>query len=121
MPRKELPVSPTCRRIAGVVAGLVLACASPATASFKGTPGKVADINADLKLEIWDPVDRTAQVITVTVEPQSDGSQWGTNGRPVWSPDGTRVAFTKTVPDSGSYETNGQPVDKHTAIFIYDI
>ena len=107
-----------------VLAVLLLVAAVPASASFRGTPGKVAVTSANSELQIWDPVDRTATTITSTVEPRSDGTLFGTNGRPVWSPDGLKVAFVKEVPDPGdfSFAESGDPrVDTHTAIFVYDL
>ena len=38
-------------------------------------------IGLDLKLQIWDPVDRAANSITSTVEPRTDGTRFGTNKR----------------------------------------
>jgi pimeloyl-ACP methyl ester carboxylesterase len=106
-----------------LVIATTIANPGPATASFRGTPGKVAYLatESDSSLLIWDPVDGSTTSVTKTVQPRTDGSLYGTNGRPVWSPDGTKIAFVSTVKDSGNFELNGQPVTDHTAIFVYDL
>jgi pimeloyl-ACP methyl ester carboxylesterase len=104
-----------------LVTALLIANPGRAAASFRGTPGKVASISIDLNLQIWDPVDGSFNTITKTVEPRTDGTLYGTNGRPVWSPDGTKVAFVKEVPDPGDFELHGTRIDTHTAIFTYDV
>ena len=102
---------------------LTIANPGPAGASFSGTPGKVASIlsEPDTRLQIWDPVDGSVTFVTETVMPRTDGSLYGSNGRPVWSPDGTKVAFVKTIADHGSFELDGHPVTDHTAIHVYDL
>jgi pimeloyl-ACP methyl ester carboxylesterase len=102
---------------------LTIANPGPAGASFSGTPGKVASIlsEPDTRLQIWDPVDGSTVFVTETVMPRTDGSLYGSNGRPVWSPDGTKVAFVKTIADHGDFELQGQPVTDHTAIHVYDL
>src|SRR5690348_8248121 len=103
-----------------LASALTIANSGPAGASFLGTPGKVASLRPepDTTLEIWDPVDGSVVPVMQTVIPRTDGSLYGSNGRPVWSPDGTKVAFVATVADHGDFELDGNPVTDHTAIHV---
>ena len=117
-----MPRAPFALALVLVIA-LTIANTGPASASFSGTPGKIAFLRpeSDSSLVIFDPVDGSEQAVTTTVKPRTDGSLYGSNGRPVWSPDGTRVAFVKEVPDGGSFELDGHLVTDHTAIFVFDL
>lgn len=117
--------------IAGLAACLLLLLpAAPALAAFEGSPGKIAYITGTDPqiLNVWDPADAaanpadekagvfTADAATYALPTQATISL-GAPSAPAWSPDGTRIAYAKSVDGTGNSPT---PV-KHTAIFVFDL
>ena len=115
--------------VAAALASLALAPA--AGAEYQGTPGKIAYLDnltgggpatSRYPLKIWDPKDGggvEGQVLvpeTWHVEEEHEVVN-GLPSAPVFSPDGTEIAFSALVPDPGIPEVPGF----HTAIFLMKI
>jgi pimeloyl-ACP methyl ester carboxylesterase len=100
------------RVLAALVALLVLIPAATASASFDGSTGKVAYVDADDGLYIDDPFDdQPAQGPLATVASNDLQSKAMTMpSPPAWSPDGTLLAYSAPVDDSYGM--------KHSAIFV---
>jgi pimeloyl-ACP methyl ester carboxylesterase len=118
---------PSPSSLLGTVAavGAVLACAPAAAhASWAGTPGKVAYLDQSSKeypLKVYTPgLDGQGTTETIRAETfhfTDDDLVPMTTGfpsAPVWSPDGTMLAFAAKVPDDSL-----APGATHTAIFTW--
>ena len=121
-PRRALPAL-----LAG--AALLLA-ATPAQASFEGTPGRVAYVSGEepYPLKLWDPAaaavdpqNPDAGVTTIEASTfrlgDEDSLSLGLTSAPSWSPDGTRFVYSKTIDGTG----NSPKTVFHTALFVYDL
>ena len=103
---------------------IALVTAVPAHATFEGTPGKIAFIDQKdgqdrPPLKVWDPAKDETRIIaaeTYALSTQSTLSL-GFNSTPVWSPDGTRLAFVKSIDGTG----NSPYAILHTALYVYDL
>jgi pimeloyl-ACP methyl ester carboxylesterase len=106
-----------------------LSLASTASAEYQGTPGKVAYIGTGPKypLKLWDPVEadwehpQAGQKTLVEETFHFPGQQevvLGERSTPVFSPDGTRIAFSALVQDKG---VKAPAVGWHTAIFVWNL
>jgi hypothetical protein len=106
----------------------------PAHAEYQGTPGRIAWVDgggagsSKFPLKIWDPGEASWEhpdegIRTLVGEtfrhPQSSYELIdGGPSPPVFSPDGTEIAYSALVPDPGF----PSPVSGfHTAIFVYDL
>lgn len=112
-----------------VAVALVAALLVPtASAEEPGTPGRIAyvDVLDGYALKMWEPSAAVAQprnpgagittlVSKTYIPPAPQIPSVGQPSAPVWSPDGTRIAYTASVPQGG-----GIP-GYHTAIFVYDL
>jgi len=100
------------RVLAALVALLVLIPAAAASASFDGSTGKVAYVDAEDGLYIDDPFDdQPAQGPLATVASNDLQSKaMAMPSPPAWSPDGTLLAYSAPVDDSFG--------TKHSAIFV---
>lgn len=110
-------------RSAVVGATAAMLVAGQADAAFRGTPGKVAYVGTTqtLALRVWDPyLARAGQTAETEVAPATTViGGLSIASRPQWSPDGTKLVFTKPVDDPGpSYEGS---TPEHTAIFTWDV
>lgn len=97
-----------------LLASIALGAAAPsAQAAWPGSPGKVAWIHEGL-LKVDDPYD-DAGPITITTVPKAENplNAQAPTSAVAWSPDGTKVAFTKAV-DDGIFPD-------HTAVFVADL
>ncbi|HWH95179.1 MAG TPA: hypothetical protein VNT03_15065, partial [Baekduia sp.] len=110
---------------AAAALGAALAIVPAAHASWTGTPGRVAYLDQGSKeypLMVFDPapdapapnprpiVNETFHFTDGDLTPMTGGFP----SAPVWSPDGTRLAFAKKVPDDSL-----APGATHTAIFTW--
>jgi pimeloyl-ACP methyl ester carboxylesterase len=114
------------RLLLGLLAGLAaLLATAPAHAAFPGTPGRVAyldNTSPEMPLMVWTPAMGQGSADPVGI----DTFHWqetdkvpmtiGFPSAPVWSPDGTRLAFAAKVPDPG---IGGGAT--HTAIFTWTL
>jgi hypothetical protein len=119
------------RRVWALPVLATLLAAAPASASFQGTPGKVAYVTgpADTApLKLWDPAeaaktpdDPNAGVTTLVPQTfqlsTTSTISLGYPAAPSWSHDGTRLAYVKSIDGTGNSPTS----IVHTAIFVYDV
>ena len=115
-----------------IAAALVqLALPAGASADFQGTPGKIAyvdgldgggPVSSEYPLKIWDPADLTGHAEETLVGdtfhiPQSNEVVHGQMSAPSFSPDGTKIAFSRLVEDPGIPNVPGW----HSAIFVINV
>jgi pimeloyl-ACP methyl ester carboxylesterase len=111
-----------------VLAAVTLVCTDTARADFQGTPGKIAYVDASggtssqFPLKIWDPKDLSGQVETTLVPStyRFDSSGTFVSGEasaPSFSPDGTKIAFSKLIYDTTVVGTKLY----HTSIFTMNV
>ncbi|WP_445149976.1 lipase/acyltransferase domain-containing protein [Baekduia sp. Peel2402] len=114
--------------LSAAAAALALVAAAPsAHAAWPGTPGKVAfldQMNKEYPLKVYTP-GMDGQGKEDLIVPETFHFQEGTDktpmttgfpSAPVWSPDGTRLAFAAKVPDPSL-----APGATHTAIFTWTL
>src|SRR3712207_8567480 len=93
---------------------LALALATPASAAFSGSNGKVAWLDSNAGLVIDDPFDdepAPPPVVMTSNGVADEQSASAPRSAPSWSPDGTRIAYTESIPDTSPYKD-------HSAIFV---
>ncbi len=123
---------PAVRRIAGpflVWCAVLAVTAGAADAVGPGTPGKVATIAAGGPVRIWDPVQAATQTgpeagwttIAPKGYPALGERTVSSVTRPQWSPDGTRLVFTRSELDPGDPPENGRPRWHQTSIWMYTV
>jgi pimeloyl-ACP methyl ester carboxylesterase len=102
---------PNARSLLLLVALLVLVPAGAASASFDGSNGKIAYVDAQHNLYIDDPWDdEVAQGPLAEVGSSDLLDKYKAHvNPPAWSPDGTMLAYTAPVPDT---------YDRHSAVFV---
>lgn len=107
------------RRPLGAASAIVLAAATfgvavpSAEAAWPGSPGKVAWIHDGL-LKVDDPYDDAGpQTITDVPKAENPINAQAPTSPVAWSPDGTKIAFTKAI-DDGIFPD-------HTAVFVADL
>ena len=97
-------------KVAGLALIIFLFAAAPAGASFSGSNGKVAWVQ-DGQLKVDDPFDDAGPATLANVA--ANLPTLAPLSAPAWSPDGTKIAFTKPI-------GNTAPFPDRSAVFVMD-